>query len=136
MSAIGQTAGMIGHDIRNPLQSIMGEIYLSKSDVDSLPDCDAKKDLKERQKGRNVKLLLILGLAPALWARKSGVIAGMRRWSQDRVPEERHEGLQDLRLPAPRAHGVAPPGARSRRQARHTVRLVAATGLLTTSCKP
>jgi signal transduction histidine kinase len=24
MSAIGQTAGMIGHDIRNPLQSIMG----------------------------------------------------------------------------------------------------------------
>ena len=47
MSAIGQTAGMIGHDIRNPLQSIMGEIYLSKSDVDSLPDCDAKKDLKE-----------------------------------------------------------------------------------------
>lgn len=47
MSAIGQTAGMIGHDIRNPLQSIMGEIYLSKSDVDSLPDCDAKRDLKE-----------------------------------------------------------------------------------------
>jgi signal transduction histidine kinase len=47
MSAIGQTAGMIGHDIRNPLQSIVGEIYLSKSAVDSLPDSDSKKDLKE-----------------------------------------------------------------------------------------
>jgi len=29
-AAIGQTAGMIGHDIRNPLQSIDGAIYLAK----------------------------------------------------------------------------------------------------------
>ncbi len=29
--AIGQTAGMIGHDIRNPLQAIVSEIYLAKS---------------------------------------------------------------------------------------------------------
>jgi PAS domain S-box-containing protein len=47
LSAIGQTAGMIGHDIRNPLQSIIGEIYLSKKDVDSLPESDAKQSLKE-----------------------------------------------------------------------------------------
>ena len=47
LSAIGQTAGMIGHDIRNPLQSILGELYLSKSDINSLPDGDAKKNLKE-----------------------------------------------------------------------------------------
>ena len=47
LSAIGQTAGMIGHDIRNPLQSILGELYLSKKDVTSLPDGEAKKNLKE-----------------------------------------------------------------------------------------
>jgi PAS domain S-box-containing protein len=47
LSAIGQTAGMIGHDIRNPLQSIMGELYLSKGEVNSLPIGDAKKNLKE-----------------------------------------------------------------------------------------
>lgn len=47
LSAIGQTAGMIGHDIRNPLQAILGELYLSKGDVNSLPESDAKKDLKE-----------------------------------------------------------------------------------------
>jgi len=47
LSAIGQTAGMIGHDIKSPLQSIMGELYLSKGDVNSLPDGDAKKNLKE-----------------------------------------------------------------------------------------
>jgi PAS domain S-box-containing protein len=47
LAGIGQTAGMIGHDIKNPLQSIMGEIYLSKMEVDSLPESDAKESLKE-----------------------------------------------------------------------------------------
>ena len=28
LAAIGQTAGMIGHDIRNPLQAIAGDLYL------------------------------------------------------------------------------------------------------------
>jgi PAS domain S-box-containing protein len=47
LSAIGQTAGMVGHDIRNPLQSIVGELYLSKCEIDSLPDSDAKSNLRE-----------------------------------------------------------------------------------------
>ena len=47
LSAIGQTAGMVGHDIRNPLQSIIGELYLSKSEVDSLPDNESKSNLRE-----------------------------------------------------------------------------------------
>ncbi len=47
LSAIGQTAGMIGHDIRNPLQAIFGETYLLKSDVGSLPDSEVKDSLKE-----------------------------------------------------------------------------------------
>ena len=47
LSAIGETAGMIGHDIRNPLQAIIGELYLSKDSVHSLPESDAKQDLKE-----------------------------------------------------------------------------------------
>jgi PAS domain S-box-containing protein len=47
LSAIGETAGMVGHDIRNPLQSILGETYLLKSDVDSLPESDLNARLKE-----------------------------------------------------------------------------------------
>jgi PAS domain S-box-containing protein len=47
LAAIGQTAGMIGHDIRNPLQAIYGETYLLKSDVDSLPGSEIKNNLKE-----------------------------------------------------------------------------------------
>ncbi len=46
-AAIGQTAGMIGHDIRNPLQAIAGELYLMKQDVDGSPDSQCKRDVQE-----------------------------------------------------------------------------------------
>jgi signal transduction histidine kinase len=45
--AIGQTAGMVGHDLRNPLQSITGEVYLAKGELDSLPDGETKSCLQE-----------------------------------------------------------------------------------------
>ena len=32
LATIGQTAGMVGHDIRNPLQAIAGELYLAKDE--------------------------------------------------------------------------------------------------------
>jgi signal transduction histidine kinase len=47
MAAIGQTAGMVGHDIRNPLQSIIGDVYLANSELATLPDSEEKKNIKE-----------------------------------------------------------------------------------------
>lgn len=47
LSAIGQTAGMIGHDIRNPLQSIFNETFMLKSEVNFLPESNAKSTLLE-----------------------------------------------------------------------------------------
>jgi PAS domain S-box-containing protein len=47
LAAIGATAGMVGHDIRNPLQAIIGELFLSKKEIDDLPKSDAKKYLAE-----------------------------------------------------------------------------------------
>ena len=47
LAAIGETAGMVGHDIRNPLQSITGELYLAKTNLADLPDTRAKEDLNE-----------------------------------------------------------------------------------------
>jgi PAS domain S-box-containing protein len=47
LATIGATAGMVGHDIRNPLQAMLGDVYLAKSDVDSLQDSDTKESLKE-----------------------------------------------------------------------------------------
>jgi PAS domain S-box-containing protein len=47
LAAIGQTASMVGHDIRNPLQSIISELYLAKNELASLPDNEAKASMEE-----------------------------------------------------------------------------------------
>ncbi|NLF89319.1 PAS domain S-box protein [Candidatus Bathyarchaeota archaeon] len=47
LAAIGATAGMVGHDIRNPLQTIAGEIYLAKDAMQSLPDSYVKANVLE-----------------------------------------------------------------------------------------
>lgn len=47
LAAIGATAGMVGHDIRNPLQAIIGDLFLSKKELDSLPDGYVKSCLKD-----------------------------------------------------------------------------------------
>jgi PAS domain S-box-containing protein len=47
MVAIGETAGMVGHDIRNPLQAIVGDLYLIAFDVASMPEGEKKESIKE-----------------------------------------------------------------------------------------
>jgi signal transduction histidine kinase len=47
LAAIGATAGMVGHDIRNPLQAITGDLYLAKTEAESLPDSEMKKNIIE-----------------------------------------------------------------------------------------
>ena len=47
LAAIGATAGMVGHDIRNPLQAITGNLYLAKSDLKDVPESEAKDGIVE-----------------------------------------------------------------------------------------
>jgi PAS domain S-box-containing protein len=47
LAAIGATAGMVGHDIRNPLQAITSDVYLAKSDLSPLEDSEEKKNALE-----------------------------------------------------------------------------------------
>ena len=51
LAGIGQTAGMVGHDIRNPLQAITGDVYLLKSDLASLPESEEKGSMQESLDG-------------------------------------------------------------------------------------
>ena len=59
LATIGITAGMVGHDIRNPLQAITGDVYLAKSDLASMPEGEAKKNLSESLVGieKNVEYI-------------------------------------------------------------------------------
>ncbi len=47
LATIGATAGMVGHDIRNPLQAIVGDLYLTKSEVAELSESEIKQNIKE-----------------------------------------------------------------------------------------
>ena len=47
LAAIGRVAGMVGHDIRNPLQAIVGDLYLLEADVEDMPDGENKKSMLE-----------------------------------------------------------------------------------------
>ncbi len=47
LAAIGATAGMVGHDIRNPLQAITSDVYLMKTELADLPESEEKKNSVE-----------------------------------------------------------------------------------------
>jgi PAS domain S-box-containing protein len=47
LATIGATAGMVGHDIRNPLQAITGDLYLAKTDLASIPESEEKQAIQE-----------------------------------------------------------------------------------------
>ena len=51
LATIGQTAGMVGHDIRNPLQAITSDVYLLKSNLVSMPEGDEKESTQESLEG-------------------------------------------------------------------------------------
>ena len=59
LAAIGQTAGMVGHDIRNPLQAITGDIYLIKQELDTMPEGENKQAVFESIDAINENLTYI-----------------------------------------------------------------------------
>jgi PAS domain S-box-containing protein len=59
LAAIGATAGMVGHDIRNPLQAITGDVYLLKEDLKGMPEHEEKRFAMESLEGieKNVEYI-------------------------------------------------------------------------------
>ena len=66
-ATIGKTAGMVGHDIRNPLQAIISDLYLARTELASTPESEEKKNafesLKEIEK--NTEYINKIGCRPS-----------------------------------------------------------------------
>ena len=47
LANIGETAGMVGHDIRNPLQAITSDLYLINDELKGVPQGESRKAMEE-----------------------------------------------------------------------------------------
>ncbi|MCW3999488.1 MAG: PAS domain S-box protein [Candidatus Bathyarchaeota archaeon] len=59
LAAIGSTAGMVGHDIRNPLQAIIADVFLLKDYLAFMPDLNIKRDVDESLNGIEKNVLYV-----------------------------------------------------------------------------
>ena len=55
LAVVGQTADMVGHDIRKPLQAIVSATYLAKKDLAALPKSKIKENIVESMKESKTK---------------------------------------------------------------------------------
>ncbi len=76
LATIGQTAGMIGHDIRNPLQAIVNELYIAKKKVNKEADSKEKKEILD-----------ILNLIQDQTGYISKIVADLQDYSRPLNPE-------------------------------------------------
>jgi PAS domain S-box-containing protein len=86
LAAIGVTAGMVGHDIRNPLQAITGDVYLLRDYLSGMPDTisvkhDVAQSLEEIEK--NVGYI-------------NKIVADLQDYSRAVTPELRNLNLYEL----------------------------------------
>ncbi|MGD6852737.1 MAG: PAS domain-containing sensor histidine kinase [Candidatus Bathyarchaeia archaeon] len=59
LAAIGQTAGMVGHDIRNPLQAITSDMYIIAEETKTMQDGESKQAILESVESVNQNLSYI-----------------------------------------------------------------------------
>ena len=85
LAGIGETAGMIGHDIRNPLQSITGAVYLEKEEMKAMPDSELKRNLEESRRLIEEQTEYI-----------SKIVSDLQDYGKKLVPEIREYSVQEI----------------------------------------
>jgi PAS domain S-box-containing protein len=85
LAAIGATAGMVGHDIRNPLQAITGDVYLLKQELKFMPEREEKADVIESLDGieRNVDYI-------------NKIVADLQDYSRSLVPHSEETDVKGI----------------------------------------
>ena len=88
LATIGQTAAMVGHDIRNPLQSIEGATYLAKEELKSLPtESNERRELDE-----------IITLIEKETNYIDHIVSDLQDFSRTPIPQPREADAQELIL--------------------------------------
>ena len=85
LAAIGQVAGMVGHDIRNPLQALISEVYLIQSDIQKLPQTTETIDISESLVSIEDNITYI-----------NKIVADLQDYSRQLNPEYQQVDLEDL----------------------------------------
>ena len=85
LAAIGTTAGMVGHDIRNPLQAMVGEVYMLKSDLEKMPESELKESVKESFDSLESNIFYI-----------NKIVADLQDYARPLNPEYKEVKLPDL----------------------------------------
>lgn len=86
LATIGETAGMVGHDIRNPLQSIEGAAYLAKEEIKTLPaESQERKELNE-----------ILGIIEHQTIYIDNIVADLQDFARTPKPQLKEVEVQEL----------------------------------------
>ena len=85
LAAIGQVAGMVGHDIRNPLQALISELYLIKTELADLPQNQNKQNITESIDSAEQNISYI-----------NKIVADLQDYSRKLNPEYQQVDLEDL----------------------------------------
>jgi PAS domain S-box-containing protein len=84
LSTIGQLAGMVGHDIRNPLQAIIGDLYLLRSIVDEVKEEDRHSVIETIEAiSQNINYI-------------SKIVADLQDYSKKLIPRIEEAILEDI----------------------------------------
>jgi signal transduction histidine kinase len=79
-----ETAGMVGHDIRNPLQSMIGEIYLLKQFLTNMPESPTKNEVDESLQAMDENIAYI-----------NKIVADLQDYSRKLTPDYNNINLSE-----------------------------------------
>jgi PAS domain S-box-containing protein len=85
LSAIGATAGMVGHDIRNPLQAMISDVYLLKDYLVNMPPMPTKDIVAESLDGIEKNIGYI-----------NKIVQDLQDYSRPLKPEQTEVNLYEL----------------------------------------
>jgi two-component system sporulation sensor kinase A len=85
LSAIGATAGMVGHDIRNPLQAVMSETFLLKEELAAMPEGKTKQAMTESLESIDKNIAYI-----------NKIVQDLQDYSRPIIPEYSEVNLSDV----------------------------------------